>query len=250
MKKAILILFALFAQILCAGTPFREAFNNAYFMQPAAGGGILVSNLIAHWKMNDNAASTDVVESKGSNTGTAQQTTDLLATNGIVNGALYFNGYSDIVVADDSTLPSNAAPRTTTCWINTTQTGDWAGSMTSYGSLANYERWDVSRRNNCLYFQGYNADFAGTITINDGNWHFIAVTYDGTTVALYVDTVADSTMNLTLNTISGGQFQIGCNINDGEFIEGAIDDVRVYSTVLTATQLGLIYNGGSGTEDE
>jgi len=122
--------------------------------------------------------------------------------------------------------------------------------MTSYGSLANYQRWDVSRRNNCLYFQGYNADFAGTITINDGNWHFISVTYDGTTVSLFVDTVADSTMNLPLDTVSGGQLQIGCNINDGEFIEGAIDDVRVYNRVLTTGEIASLYNSGDGTEQE
>src|ERR1035437_3727425 len=51
----------------------------------------IITGIVAHWKMNDNSANTDVVDSVGSNNGTAQQNTNILTT-AKVDRALSFNG--------------------------------------------------------------------------------------------------------------------------------------------------------------
>jgi len=66
----------------------------------------LDNSLVAHFKMNDDAASTDVVDSSDSgHTGTAQQNTEDLSTDGLAtntNAALSFNGTSDYIETSES----------------------------------------------------------------------------------------------------------------------------------------------------
>jgi hypothetical protein len=57
----------------------------------------LSDNLVAYYKMNDNADTTTVIDSKGYSNGTAQQNTSVLHTAGVAGEALTFNGTSDYV---------------------------------------------------------------------------------------------------------------------------------------------------------
>ncbi|GAG77958.1 unnamed protein product, partial [marine sediment metagenome] len=63
--------------------------------------GTIVDDCVLYWKMNDNAASTDVVETKAGRTGTAQQDTQDIDTTGVIDGALTFNGATDFVSVAD-----------------------------------------------------------------------------------------------------------------------------------------------------
>ncbi|MEK0338522.1 MAG: hypothetical protein QQN41_13920, partial [Nitrosopumilus sp.] len=77
--------------------------------------------IIAHYKMNDNAADTVVIDSKGGNTGTAaRNTADFTTASGKIGRALDFNGSSDeIDLGTDIDLPNNM----TVCfWMNTAAT--------------------------------------------------------------------------------------------------------------------------------
>ena len=70
----------------------------------------LETNLVAWYKMDDNAASETVVDVMGYANGTAQQNTSVLHTNGEIGGALTFNGTSDYIDTGDrftSILGSN-----------------------------------------------------------------------------------------------------------------------------------------------
>lgn len=65
----------------------------------------LNSGLIGHWKCNDSRADTDVKDTAGGNTGTAQQNTEDISVDGKIRKALSFNGSSDYVsVASSSRL--------------------------------------------------------------------------------------------------------------------------------------------------
>ncbi len=54
-------------------------------------------NLVAHYKMDDNADSTTVVDTIGFSHGTAQRNTSLMHVDGKVGGALEFNYLNDVV---------------------------------------------------------------------------------------------------------------------------------------------------------
>ncbi len=73
----------------------------------------------------------------------------------------------------------------------------------------------------------------------NGNWHHVAGTYDGSDLRVYIDGVLENT------TSHSGQIQTnGYPVNIGRNSEvtsrrfnGAIDKVRIYSTVLSASEL-------------
>lgn len=85
----------------------------------------------------------------------------------------------------------------------------------------------------------------GTVTLNDGNWHHIAVTYDNSLsinkYKLYVDGNLDTQGDISTatNTVSITNMIIGRRINPslGGFFNGSIDEVRVWDKALTLTEI-------------
>ncbi|HHZ93492.1 TPA: LamG domain-containing protein, partial [Candidatus Poribacteria bacterium] len=102
--------------------------------------------------------------------------------------------------------------------------------------------------------------FGGTHTINpgvtleDGEWHHVVFTYDkgGSGMKLYVDGVnkgSNSYNTASFADFGGGQnFYLGkANWNDPYF-DGAMDEVGIFNTALTANEVSAIHNGGSGLD--
>ncbi|MBU6232208.1 hypothetical protein KGP36_06195, partial [Patescibacteria group bacterium] len=83
-----------------------------------------------------------------------------------------------------------------------------------------------------------------------GRWYFIVGTYDGANERLYVNGALNATtaQTGTLTTLSGGG-ATGASIGydsfrNGEFMNGIIDDVRVYGHTLSAQEVQQLYNLG------
>lgn len=90
-------------------------------------------------------------------------------------------------------------------------------------------------------------------TWNDGKWHHVAVTYDGSSTAagviIYIDGVAqapnvtfDAASNSMLNTVP---FQIGIRDNTDRLWDGLLDEVAVFNSELTPAQVAAIFNHGN-----
>ena len=78
----------------------------------------------------------------------------------------------------------------------------------------------------------------GTTTIPTNTWTYLAATYDGVAVRLYVNGVLVSTKAHTGNILtSANALQIGGDSLYGQFFQGTIDNVRIYNAALTATQI-------------
>jgi hypothetical protein len=79
----------------------------------------------------------------------------------------------------------------------------------------------------------------GTVSVNDGRWHHIAGTYDGSKISLYVDGKLDVSSEAS-GSIEANDFDvfIGANAEKpGRNFKGSIDDVRIYSYALSAEQV-------------
>ena len=74
--------------------------------------------------------------------------------------------------------------------------------------------------------------------LGNGAWTFVALTYNGTVVRVYRSgtKVAETSASGSLSA-STGALEIGGNSIWGEFFEGAIDNVRIYSRALSASEL-------------
>ncbi len=86
----------------------------------------------------------------------------------------------------------------------------------------------------------------GTTAINDGQWHHIAASYDGTTglAAVYVDGVQEATSTITTTLVSSLRAAIGGRssaYSTADFIyTGYVDDLRVYDNALSSTEIAQI----------
>lgn len=89
----------------------------------------------------------------------------------------------------------------------------------------------------------------GSTAVDDGAWHHIVGTFDGSEIELFVDGSSEGTTALSGDQSSSSELAIGKNHSSGDFnnrhYDGDIDDVRVYDKGLSATEASDLYNTGS-----
>ncbi len=75
-------------------------------------------------------------------------------------------------------------------------------------------------------------------SIQDGEWHFLAGTWDGATIRLYIDGNADASMDCagTLLTNDDPLF-IGARGGNVRFVTGALDEIKVYNYALSEAEI-------------
>lgn len=222
----------------------------------------------AHYKMNDNAASTTVTDDGvGANDGTAQQNTSSLTTTGKINEALDFNGSSDYIDIDN--LQTDIASDITgsiSLWVNfdVTTSGQFVfmfGDTSANESIC-FRATTGAKFNIFCNIAGANKwEHTSVASFSTGTWYHVMIVQDGTSPKIYVD--GSDVTNLTgtsdtttwFNDATGlDNGRIGCaNFNSGGntgFLNGQVDDFRYYPNyVLTSTDRTDLYNSGSGTED-
>ena len=167
-------------------------------------------------------------------------------------GAVRLDGSSAFLRAmPNPSLPVGAAARTVTVWARTTATytSGAAGTVWDYGSNATRQRFGVQVQPGVATVVLEGETLTGTRAVNDGRWHFLAVTYDGTTLRLYVDAMDQGSRAVTLST-GAQELNIGRALSvrtPPEFFNGDLDELRVYSQALTAQQIQGLYTAGGFT---
>ncbi|MCF8364868.1 MAG: choice-of-anchor D domain-containing protein [Bacteroidales bacterium] len=152
-----------------------------------------------------------------------------------------FDGSGDYVQADHS---PNLTPThiTVEAWVNTTD--------------GNASRTIVSKTTGCAssgYLLWLNENGVGAgkpgfwvgngpwldanIAVNDGQWHHIAGTYDGITAKIFVDGVLYNSRTETENLSSTSPLQIGGSTNCGNYLNGKIDEVRIWNYALSENEV-------------
>lgn len=94
-----------------------------------------------------------------------------------------------------------------------------------------------------LQFQRWSGTTSGTVassaSLVAGGWRHIAATYNGTTTLLYINGALDTTSTAISGAIDATSTAalIGALTSSTQQFTGYIDDVRIYSSVLTAAQI-------------
>ncbi|MGY3126528.1 PKD repeat protein [Agrococcus sp. UYP33] len=151
----------------------------------------------------------------------------------------------------------------TELWFNTTSTqgGKLVGLGSSQtGSSTSFDRHVYMRNDGRLTFGVRPAGVIRTISspasYNDGRWHHVVASQGTDGMALYVDgiRVAQNTAVTTAQTYSGYWRIGGDNLSSwpsapsSAHFRGAIDEVAVYSRVLSSTQVSTHHAIGSGIQ--
>jgi hypothetical protein len=165
----------------------------------------------------------------------------------VAGAALNFDGNDDYVSSNNPISHGNQF--TYEAWINTTSPNDWAGIMatSSIGGQAQWVQFTltsggrlkaeiVDDAGNSKWYEGI------TTLVNDGNWHHVAITYDGNNnLVFYVDGIIQSLFkqnDQTLGTITiNSTLYVGAERNLGPRYFGSIDEARIWSRALCQTEI-------------
>jgi hypothetical protein len=178
------------------------------------------------------------------------------STGGKYGSALSFNGTNAIVNVPDSSSLDLTSGMTLEAWVNPSALGNaWrtvlmkeqSGNLVYdlYANGSGATKVPVGE----VYVGGERTVAApSALTVN--TWTHLAVTYDGSVLALYrngtqVATLLQSGPILT----STGALRIGGNTIWPEWFAGLIDEVRVYNRALTQTQIQADMNTPLGVVD-
>ena len=82
----------------------------------------------------------------------------------------------------------------------------------------------------------YEVDGRSQLPLN--TWSFVAVTYDGATIRVYLNGTQISTSNRTTTMpVTAQPLRIGGDSQWGEYFNGLIDNIRIYNRALSAAEI-------------
>lgn len=213
--------------------------------------------LIGYWSMNgkdiDWRSQTVYDRSGAGNNGvTVNTSTTTSPTMGRIGQALSFDGSTSYVQVQGSTSINSPTNLTMSAWVKL------AGSQPSPTGITTKEQGDCTNSSYAFEINGFTPNFIveSTGSVRDavtgsalptGQWKLVTGVYDGSTASIYIDgTFVSSVSHVQGIKSTAGTFQIGRQklCSPVRFFNGSIDEVRLYSRALSASEVKRLYNLG------
>lgn len=207
----------------------------------------------AYWPLDDgNGPLRDIAGGNWNATVTGSPTFGVGAQDPIGRGVT-FSGTGQYVTTSGS-VPTPAASVSVGCLYRTTDATASARYVLSRAAASNYTwglRLDASQRAVFDAYQGTTSVHASaTVTgaTNDGNWHLIVGTFDGTTIRCYRDTATASstTLTSTWKKDSTAGVQVAAIANGALFPGTGAHAFLITDRVLTAAAVLWLYSIAAG----
>ena len=209
----------------------------------------LANGLTAYWSFDGN-----LNDPVGKFNGTARGTAPIAYGAGKAGQGLVLDGsnFVEITGGDPNKLQFPAGSMSVGGWFKVGAFDkDWQ-SLISKGEGSNYR---VARRGNSnaiAYAGGVGEGADDAPNVNDGNWHHFVAVSDATGAefgtALYIDGKRYG-VNATKPVLAAGTKNLFIGENPEALNRrwvGSIDDIGIWNRVLSAGEVGLLYNGGAG----
>ena len=214
------------------------------------------TNQVLHWRFNDDAATTVVIDSSGEGyTGIISgANSEDMSVAGKINSAFKFDGTNDVASVID--VPVADVPMTLMCWYKPSSVSGLQRLVTIQTAVTIANTISIAADSAKAMAQHYNAPQNGiasaSSTVSTGEWvHIAGVFTSSTSRDLYVDSVlvasnsiaVDAFTSLSLTTV--GYLDLS---GENQWCSGTIDDVRILDRAATQEEIEGIYNDGNGTE--
>lgn len=140
-------------------------------------------------------------------------------------------------------------------WVNVSATGNNTILSNQRAPTTNYRGYYFAVQNNKLIFI-HRSTLSNRLIFNGANnlssgWNHVLFTYDGTASTnsgqFYINGSAETTTGsgtLTGTTESVDTLYLGCRSNSDNFFNGKLDEVSVFTSELTQSDVTQIYGGG------
>jgi hypothetical protein len=239
------------------GATFRVTVKNSLGSVTSASATLTVTptgGLVARWKLDETGSATIAADSSGNAcNGTLGNYSASGWTTGKIAGALNFNGVANVVTVGSPAALTNLTRYTIAAWIKPRTFGE-----ANLGRILNKRNSGTAGWSLFLGGQGA-AFFRQTFSVTEGawstpvntialgTWQHVAVAYDGSLAAnrpaFYVN---GKLVTTTVNTAPSGSkssdaasaLSIGNTTKLERTFDGAIDDVRIYNRILSASEIG------------
>lgn len=207
------------------------------------------------WLRLGELSGTSAADSSGNGRNGTHNNTPTLGVAGALAGdsdaAATFNGTNeDVSVANGSWMNTGTA-MSAECWVKSTATSGVVFSrgggtsnpfhISASGAAAFLFRWGSASA---------NASVSGTTSVNDGQWHHVVGTFDGTTLRMYVDGVLEGSSNAASTRslwVTSADLRVASR-GTSTFMAGTIDECALYGTALSQARITAHYDAGISSD--
>ena len=199
------------------------------------------ASLVSYWKMNNNWN-----DSKSSNHGTGQNGVTFSTSAKVGTHAGSFDGSDDYVTMGSPTSLNITGPLSISAWVYVNAFNSYDGIVVKGFATSGYSihiRSDLS-----LWFEIDNAGTRAAYNppesvLIPGSWNHVAATYNGSVMRIFVNgreagTGLSSTVNPAADVTE--EVIVGKRPGNGT-LNGKLDDLAIWSTALTPTEISNIY---------
>jgi len=178
------------------------------------------------------------------NDGTKKAANEPVQADGKIGKAQSFDGSDDYISTSWNQLTGNAA-RSIEVWFKTGSTSD--SNWISWGTNNSNQLSQVGIWGGGLGYLGYANELTTPASAYaDNAWHHLVVTFDGSAMKLYLDSVEKNSKSTTLNT-GTSNLNIGRSITVSNYYNGTLDEVRISGVARSAAWIKASYNSLNDT---
>jgi hypothetical protein len=162
------------------------------------------------------------------------------------NTALLFNGTTKSASTTASVNLSGSA-LSMECWVKVNAFKTLSPYITSIigmetgSNIALLRAGDIGQAANRLQFVlqvgTVSQKLSSTTTLATNTWYHVAATFDGTAMRIYLNGVQDCILNVTGSAVANAPFSMGRTYEDARILNGSLDEVRVWTRALSATEI-------------
>ena len=163
-----------------------------------------------------------------------------------------FNGATSYITVADSKVQRSMTSITLVGWMNspTTDVNSYDMIVAKYGlNITGYSLYLTGGALRCTLYNptGGPVDHSAFSNIHDGKWHFVACTFDGSTMTLYEDGTNTASWSGTWPVAGAwATAPLGIGYRGGLNLNGYIADVQVYNASLDSSSIKALYREGIG----
>jgi hypothetical protein len=223
-----------------------------------SGVGFCPQNLIAGSEVNTHSSNNNKIDTTNltiptggtltANASTLTVAGDFTTSGGLLGASCLSLDRSNteyVEVADHADLdfPFNRNKLTAECWFKTSRSDDYQylfdrrnGQDIFYLVIAD----NTDTMQGRVFTSGTTTNLVGATVITDGKWHHAALVYNGSTGehSIYIDGKLDAQETGSGAIYSGTiPLRFGTRYNDIYFMDGEIDEIRLFAAAKTAAQI-------------
>ncbi|MGI5518426.1 LamG-like jellyroll fold domain-containing protein [Streptomyces sp. CA-106131] len=207
---------------------------------------------VGRWKLNETSGSNAADSSGANNPATTQSGVTWSTDHG---GSAVFNGTSTSYAETASPVVDTAGGYTVSAWVKLNSTAANSTFVSQNGTTTSAFQLYYSSGSNQWAFGGHSGDTASATwtaayggTPVAGQWTHLVGVYDAaqSQFELYVNGTLAATKAFTTPWNATGTLDIARKLSSGtwgEYANGAVSDVQVYSQALTSAQTSSLYGG-------